>query len=101
LLVDATQAARLQLTIAHRWKFRNVPDELDLVEHVGGVVPASPIEVLEARLDGPYGFPLHGVLLLHLNPALAAHPLPTSASNDLPITDRSNRVFPIPKDVVT
>jgi hypothetical protein len=35
----------------------------------------------------------------HLHPALAAHPLPTSASNALPV----NRVLPVPEqaDVVT
>jgi hypothetical protein len=32
------------------------------VEHVGGI-PVPPVEVHEARIDGPYGFPLHGVLL--------------------------------------
>jgi hypothetical protein len=72
-------------------------DELDLVEHVGGV-PVPPVEVHEARTDGPYGFPLHGVLVLPPPSGLAAHPLPTSASNARPITDRSNCVLAVPEE---
>lgn len=58
--------------------------ELDLVEHVAGLVLALPVEVPEPRLDRPYRLPLRGVLVLPPPPSLGPPPPPNLGLERLP-----------------